>query len=197
MQLTIAFTIAVLALTGAAHGLTGTDEPAAPARLLVEKKILNKYLVEQRDIIVHYQIFNVGGTAAVDVTVNDASLPAGDFDVMSGVSTFTIARLAAGANVTHTVVYRPKVNVWGRFNFTSAEVTYIGVEGATDAQLGWTSEPGEGYIVSLKEFERKFSPHVLDWLAFALMTLPSLAIPYLLYAKSKARYESPSLKKGQ
>ena len=54
--------IALFALIVVANAaITGTDEETSPARLLVEKKILNKYLVEARDIVVNYQIFNVGG----------------------------------------------------------------------------------------------------------------------------------------
>lgn len=123
------------------------------------------------------------------MTVTDSSLPAEYFAVTSGISSFKVPRLPAGANVTHTVVYRPKPGVWGPFNFTSAAVTYKTSESAAAVQVGATSEPGEGYIVTLREFERKFSSHLLDWLAFATMVLPSLLIPFLLWFRSKRRYE--------
>jgi len=174
------------------NGASGAnyEEASAPARVLIEKKILNKYLVEGRDIIVHYNIYNVGGSAALDVNINDASLPEEHFQVLSGVPKFSIPRLGPGSNMTHTVIYRPNAGVWGRFNFTAGEIVYLPTEEAKDAQVGYTSEPGEGYIVSLKEFDRRFSPHVLDWLAFAVMTLPSLLIPFCLWYRSKSKYES-------
>lgn len=82
--------------------------------------------------------------------------------MVSGLSSFTIPRIAANSNVSHTVVYRPKTGVWGQFNFTSAEVNYLPREESQDVQIGFTSEPGEGYIVSLKEFDRRFSPHIVS-----------------------------------
>jgi len=170
--------------------VTADEEVATPARLLIEKQILNKYLVENRDIIVHYNIFNVGGSAAVDVQISDASFSTEHFDIISGVFKFSIPRLGPGSNITHTSVIRPKQGIWGRFKFTAGEVTYLASEDAKDAQIGYTSEPGEGFIVSLKEFDRRFSPHVLDWAAFCIMTLPSLVIPFLLWFRSKSKYES-------
>jgi len=166
------------------------EEPTSPARLLIEKKILNKYLVESRDIIVHYHIYNVGGSSAVDVQVDDVSLPEEHFDVVSGLSKFKVQRLAPGANLSHTVVVRPKAGVWGRFNFTAGDVTYLATDDAKEVQFGATSEPGEGFIVSLKEFDRRFSPHVLDWVAFSFMTFPSLMIPFILWYRSKSKYEA-------
>ena len=37
------------------------SETSSQARLLVEKQVLNKFLVEQKDILINYKIFNVGG----------------------------------------------------------------------------------------------------------------------------------------
>lgn len=166
----------------------GADEEVTEARLLVQKRILNRYLVEGRDIIVDYNIFNVGGSAALDVTVIDNSFGDTDFKVVSGLLKFKLDRLAPGSNVTHTVVVRCIKS--GRFNFTSAEVTYRTLEDSDRVQFAHSAEPGEGGIIAVKDFDRKFSPHVLDWLAFAVMTLPSLGIPFLLWFNSKSKYEA-------
>lgn len=63
-------------------------------------------------------------------------------------------------------------------------------EDAQEVQIGYTTDPGEGDIIPLRDFDRRFSPHVMDWAAFAVMTLPSLGIPFLLWYSSKSKYES-------
>ena len=172
----------------ARNAKTNEEPETGPARLLIEKKIMNKYLVEGKDIIVHYHVYNVGKTAAVDIRVDDLSLDPQFFAVTSGVTPFLLTRLESGSNVSHSVIYRPRDNVWGQFNFTSARVSYKS-EGESVVLTGLTSEPGQGFIVTQREFERKFSSHALDWIAFILMTLPCVLLPWLLYNKSKNKYE--------
>lgn len=41
-------------------------------------------------------------------------------------------------------------------------MSYLPREFVKEMKFGLTSEPGEGYIISLKDFDRKFSPHVVS-----------------------------------
>ncbi|KFM56656.1 Translocon-associated protein subunit beta, partial [Stegodyphus mimosarum] len=97
-------------------------------------------------------------------------------------------RLGPGANISHTVVLRPKQT--GIYNFTAAEVTYYPSEDSKEVQVSFSTEPGEAVVIQAKDFDRKFSPHMTDWAAFAVMTLPSLGIPFLLWYRSKSKYEN-------
>jgi len=144
------------------------------------------------DIVVKYSLYNVGDTAATNVKVNDNGFRAEDFDLVSGQTAYKLDRVSPGANSSHTVVVRPKK--FGYFNFTAAEVTYGGgAEG--QVLLGLSSDPGQGVIIAARDYDRQFSAHLLDWAAFAVMTLPSLGIPFLLWWSSKSKYEAIALKK--
>ncbi|XP_032648048.1 translocon-associated protein subunit beta [Chelonoidis abingdonii] len=178
--------LAVFALLSVAHSEEG-------ARLLASKSLLNRYAVEGKDLTLQYNIYNVGSSAALDVELSDDSFPPEDFGIVSGMLNVKWDRIAPASNVSHTVVLRPLKA--GYFNFTSATITYLAQEGG-QVVVGFTSAPGQGGILAQREFDRRFSPHFLDWAAFGVMTLPSIGIPLLLWYSSKRKYDSPKTKKN-
>uniref|UniRef100_A0A3Q2CF25 Signal sequence receptor, beta n=1 Tax=Cyprinodon variegatus TaxID=28743 RepID=A0A3Q2CF25_CYPVA len=150
----------------------------------------------QYDICTGSMIFTISSfetAAALEVELSDDSFPPEDFGIVSGMLNVKWDRIAPASNVSHTVVLRPLKA--GYFNFTSASVSYVAQEGG-QVVVGYTSAPGQGGILAQREFDRRFSPHYLDWAAFGVMTLPSIGIPLLLWYSSKRKYDSPKTKKN-
>lgn len=167
--------------------LVGVATSEDGARILAAKNLLNEYLVEGKDLTVLYSIYNVGTSAAINVELSDETFPDTDFQVIQGTLTVLWERIAPGSNVSHTVILQPLKSQF--FNFTSGTVTYLPTEDGTEKST-FTSSPGEKGIVSLKEFDKRFSPHYMDWGVFAVMTIPPICIPFLLWSMSKRKYES-------
>ncbi|XP_071845180.1 translocon-associated protein subunit beta-like isoform X2 [Apostichopus japonicus] len=167
--------------------LVGVATSQDGARLLAAKNLLNEYLVEGKDVTVLYSIYNVGSSAALNVALTDNTFPGADFNVVRGKLSVQWERIAPGSNVTHSVILQPLKSQF--FNFTSAIVTYLPVEDGAEKST-FTSAPEQKGIVSLKEFDKRFSPHYMDWAVFAVMTVPPICIPFLLWSMSKRKYES-------
>lgn len=185
MQPKLTLLLAVLTIGCLAEEKVGDVQGA---RLLVSKQILNRYLVQGRDIEVRYLLHNIGKAPAVNVQLIDRGFNSDAFEVVGGHLSTQFARIPPESNFSHIVVVRP--NKYGYFNFTSTELSYK-LSDAPDAktQIAYSSEPGEGGIVAFRDYDKKFSAHYWDWLAFGLMTSPSLVIPLYLWYNSKSTYE--------
>lgn len=70
MYKSICFSLAIVLI---AINVCFAAEEESSARLLISKQILNKYLVEQSDILVKYTLFNVGNGAATNVKLGKFS----------------------------------------------------------------------------------------------------------------------------
>jgi len=191
----------ILALS-AAYAATPTASAATAeleneARLLVHKELLSKYVIESMDTVIKYTIYNIGGVTATNVVLSDPSIGP-DFEVV-GDADVTFGRIPPQGNTSHTIVIRPLK--FGYFNMTSAITTYSSGENTQDVHTVFSSEPmsGEGpiYIAAYKDFDKRFSPHFLDWAAFAVMAVPPLVIPFMLWHTCKVKYESVAGKKAK
>ena len=109
------------------------------------------------DIVVKYNLYNVGDNAATNVKVVDNGFRAEDFDIVSGQLKYKLNRVEPGANSSQTVLVRAKK--FGYFNFTAAEVTYSG-EGAGVTLTDLSSDPGQGVIIAARDYDRQFSAHM-------------------------------------
>merc|ERR1711973_561403 len=61
----------LLALGGVSVNGGETEATGGSAKLLVSKRIQNKYLVEGMDVVIHYGLYNVGDNAATDVVLSE------------------------------------------------------------------------------------------------------------------------------
>ncbi|KAL7065156.1 hypothetical protein AAHC03_04394 [Spirometra sp. Aus1] len=163
----------------------GDTDLSTRARLAVTKEILNTYLVESKEVTVLYTIYNFSPSrAARDVEIHDR-FPDTDFTFLHGSRSTRWTSIAPGTNITHAVIVVPRFV--GAYNFTSAEVLYkAGAD--TKVTYGYSSAPGVRYVVTPSHFNRQFASHWLEWICFAFITAPCIAIPYMLWRSGASKY---------
>ncbi|XP_031572584.1 translocon-associated protein subunit beta-like [Actinia tenebrosa] len=178
---------------GALVGSSHCADSESSARLIVAKNVLNQFVVENKDLTIHYTIYNVGSSPASAVTLTEDSFPESAFQVVHGLSSIKWKSIAPGTNVSHSIILHPLKS--GNFNFTAAKVTYKASEDGP-VQVAYSTAPGEGGIMSNKDYQRKHSPHLVDWGLFSLMCIPTLLLPLMIWYRSHSKYENFKVKKN-
>lgn len=175
------FSLALLAAS-----VLGADKEISEARLLASKKTDSKILAQNQELTFSYKIYNVGSQEAFDVVMEDENFNADDFEIVSGEPKKTWDSIGAGASMTHEITVRPLKA--GSQNITSAILSYSQEKGGEEIKL-FSSDYGSAQIIEESEYLRKHASHLQDWVVFFLLCVPSIVFPYLLYNKSKSKYE--------
>eukprot|EP00116_Pleurobrachia_bachei_P005152 sb/3465414/ len=125
-------------------------------------------------------------TRLEDLLDDSHGFPAAEFDVISGSLQASFDHIPAGTNVSHAVVLLPKVA--GAHNFIPAMVNYKNSNG--EDLVTFSSFLDNNPILSIAEYNRKHSPHLVDWLIFVGLCTPVLLIPFLTWHSSHSKYEA-------
>jgi len=162
--------------------------------LLASKDFLNDVIAQDKHLTMHYVIHNIGGDVATDVVIDDtAGFPSTDFEVVSGSLEASFAQILPGTNVSHAVVLKPLVS--GQHNFVPAHIIYKTPAGGE--LMTYSSFLDNNAILSVSEYNRKYSPHLVDWLIFTALSSPVLLIPFLMWHSSHSKYEALAAKSAK
>jgi len=173
----------LFALLGSAF----SEETASEARLVASKKTEAKILAQNVDLTFSYKIYNIGGQAALNVEMKDENFASSAaFEIVKGSAEAAWERIEPDSSVTHEITVRPLAA--GAQNITSAVFTYKGSDAGEEVTM-YSSDYGTANIIEEREYLRKHASHIQDWAVFLLLSIPSLVFPYLLYFKSKSKYD--------
>lgn len=93
----------------------------------------------------------------------DNSFPKEDFDLSkTNMINGRFDRVPPNTNVSHTITVVPLKA--GYYNFSSAEVNYKRKEDDTTVQVAYSSEPGAAYFIPFREYDKRFSSHVVSFI---------------------------------
>eukprot|EP00033_Pygsuia_biforma_P000970 GCRY01001112.1.p1 GENE.GCRY01001112.1~~GCRY01001112.1.p1 ORF type:complete len:228 (-),score=46.88 GCRY01001112.1:124-711(-) len=179
--------ICVLVLLGTAFA-EFEEEEQKRAFLLVHKVFETEQPVTGSDLIVRYDIYNIGNEVATEVSLEDDSWPLDEFDRIEGLPSKKWGRIDAGEKVNLTFTLKPTVE--GLFKTAPAVVLY---KPTPDAELPITVTSTDDvyiYMVSNEDWERMNDMHLCDWSIFGAMTLFPIGLPALIYFFYSSRYEN-------
>ncbi|XP_065325296.1 translocon-associated protein subunit beta-like isoform X2 [Gordionus sp. m RMFG-2023] len=135
------------------------DIKTTPAFLIASKILVNKYVAQDKDLIIVFNIYNIGDDAAYDITLKDKIFDADSFITEHGIADVKWDKINAKENVTHSIILKPKFA--GNYNLTFAEISYLDSPNSVKHQSFYTSAPGVVHIIPLKEYQKLFSSHLL------------------------------------
>ncbi|KAI3386116.1 hypothetical protein SNEBB_011321 [Seison nebaliae] len=158
----------------------------ADANLLVKKSILNSFYAESIDLIIKYDVYNVGESDAYNVIVKD-TYEIDDLKLKSDSSELKWSKIVHKTNVSAVIIYeplQPKI-----MNISVGLIQYEQEEGGSTRQIGRSNKMPQIAVMAFNEYSRQYASHKFEWLVFFGLCILSLFFPYMLWKQSVDKYE--------
>eukprot|EP01089_Gocevia_fonbrunei_P006740 TRINITY_DN1765_c0_g1_i1.p1 TRINITY_DN1765_c0_g1~~TRINITY_DN1765_c0_g1_i1.p1 ORF type:complete len:192 (+),score=40.33 TRINITY_DN1765_c0_g1_i1:193-768(+) len=165
-------------------------------QIVVRKSVLNSELIYSQDVSVNVQIYNTGKGAIYSITLDDDEYPESDWDIVAGLTSAKWERLAAGANISHTYVVRPKLDKNSERPpfFQSAIVSYRETPRGTEL-VSRSTPVYNARIMGKSDSERRTAPHLKEWGIFVILSLIVVGAPFGIWGFYVTAYDQGVLRK--
>jgi len=141
--------------------------------LIARRTFLNDSFVENREMTVRIDIWNLGTKEAENVVIEE-KYPE---DMFSAVEKKVFDKILATENVSFVYTVTPKSH--GRTMIPRAHITYEDRVAYIDADLPLLVESPE-------EYAKRTDRHIIDWLVFTVASVLACCIPsFVLYKQDK------------
>jgi translocon-associated protein subunit beta len=150
-----------------------------------------------RDVTVSFRVYNVGTSAAVDVELTEAGFKNSDlFTAHVGSTTATWKNIAAGTNVTHTFVVKPKRATEKSEPFYGYPAVATYAASAEGARFNaYSNDVGAFHIYQRGELAKKSKSSLSSWLMILVSVLITTGAPLVVYRYMQANFPNGLPKK--
>jgi len=138
--------------------------------LIARRTFLNDTFVENMEMTVRIEIWNLGTKEAMNVVIEE-NYPSDQF---SAVEKKTFEKILATENVTYE--YKVTPNFHGVTNIASTHLKY-------DDREAYIDDLQNVLVISTEEYVRRHNLHILDWCVYGVSALVSASVPALVYFK--------------
>jgi len=144
--------------------------------LVARRTFLNDSFVENREMSVRIDIWNLGTKEAENVVVEEAYPE----DMFSAVEKKVFDKILATENVSFVYTVTPKSH--GESMIPRTRITYEDRTAFVDIDIPL-------YIESPVEYAKRTNRHIIDWVVFAVASLLACCIPSLVFYKQNKEFK--------
>ncbi len=155
------------------------------------------WCVFSRDVTVSFSVFNVGSSAAHDVELTEGGFKSELFASLVGSAKASWKSIAAGANVTHTFVVKPRraTEKTEPFYGYPAVVTYAATLEGPKINA-YSNDVGAFHIYQRGELAKKVKSSLKSWIVVFASVAASTGLPLFVWRYYQTNFPNGLPKRG-
>eukprot|EP00993_Chasmostoma_nieuportense_P004387 NODE_5059_length_704_cov_78.769497_g4896_i0.p1 GENE.NODE_5059_length_704_cov_78.769497_g4896_i0~~NODE_5059_length_704_cov_78.769497_g4896_i0.p1 ORF type:complete len:188 (+),score=50.41 NODE_5059_length_704_cov_78.769497_g4896_i0:72-635(+) len=158
------------------------------AHLLVLKSVDKENAIEQTNLTVSVNIFNVGKSPAYSIEIDDSNWGADVVQQVEGPHKATIERILPGANQTYSFVIAPLMA--GELTSLPARVSYLLEPKGEEQKVVLSNTLPPLPVLTQTEYHKRTTKHYREWFIFLMLSCIPIGIPATMFMVAEKRLQA-------